>query len=43
VLARRVMDRAYVLRWSWAVLPLGLLAAWGVCSVGWAADRFAGV
>lgn len=41
VLARRVMDRRYVLRWSWAVLPLGLLATWGVLSSGWAADRFA--
>jgi O-antigen ligase len=40
VLARRVMDREYVLRWSWAVLPLGLLAVWGVMSAGWAADRF---
>src|SRR4051812_23476157 len=35
VLARRVSDREYVLRWSWAVLPLGLLAAWGVLSMGW--------
>ena len=41
VLARRVSDREYVLRWSWAVLPMGLLAAWGVLSTSWAADKFA--
>jgi O-antigen ligase len=41
VLGRRVSDREYVLRWSWAALPLGLLAVWGVLSTAWAADRFA--
>src|SRR4051812_2374075 len=41
VLSRRVSDRQYVLRGSWSVLPLGLLAAWGVLSATWAADRFA--
>lgn len=40
VLARRVMDREYVLRWSWAVAPLALLAAWGTLSLFWAGDRF---
>jgi O-antigen ligase len=40
VLARRVSDRTYVLRWSWSVLPLGLLALTGVASTLWAADRF---
>ena len=41
VLARRVMDRGYVLRWSWAVAPMALLAGWGVLSVFWSADKFA--
>src|SRR5512133_76968 len=40
VLARRVSDRTYVLRWSWAWLPLGLLAGWGLLSLGWSADKF---
>jgi O-antigen ligase len=41
VLARRVMDREYVLRWSWAVVPMGLLAGWSLLSVFWSADQFA--
>src|SRR3954453_15568451 len=41
VLSRRGMGRQYVLRWAWSVLPLGLLAGWGVLSTTWAADRFA--
>src|SRR4051794_11544444 len=40
VLARRVSDRAYVLRWSWSVLPMGLLALMGVASTFWASNKF---
>jgi O-antigen ligase len=40
VLARRLSDRTYVLRWSWAWLPLGVLAAWGLLSIAWSADKF---
>lgn len=40
VFTRRVMDRQYVLRWSWAVAPLAALSMWGVLSTFWASDKF---
>ncbi|MDB5320470.1 MAG: lipid core-O-antigen ligase-like enyme [Phycisphaerales bacterium] len=40
VLARRVSDRAYVLRWSWSILAMGLLAVMGVASTLWASNKF---
>lgn len=43
VLARRVFDRAYALRASWAAAVMGLLAAWALFSTFWAGDRFAAV
>lgn len=40
VLARRVIDRRFVLRWSWAASFMLLLGVWAVLSTLWAADRF---
>ena len=40
VLARRVSDREYVLRWSWSVAGLGLLAVLGLMSTLWASNKF---
>ena len=41
VLARRVLDRTYIVRLSWSHLPMALLAGWMALSVTWSADRFA--
>ena len=41
VLARRVVDRNYILRLSWSHLLLALLASWTLASVAWSADKFA--
>ncbi len=41
VLIRWGLDRDYALRWHWSLMPLAALAAWGACSVTWAADQFA--
>jgi O-antigen ligase/tetratricopeptide (TPR) repeat protein len=41
VLARRVFDRNYVIRWSWSHVFMGVLALWMALSVAWAGDRFA--
>ena len=40
VLARRVSDREYVLRWSWSIAAMGLLAMMGVASTLWASNKF---
>src|SRR5258706_3873012 len=40
VLARRVSDREYVLRWSWSIAAMGLLAVMGVASTLWASNKF---
>ncbi|MGH7214007.1 MAG: hypothetical protein ACREIT_04520, partial [Tepidisphaeraceae bacterium] len=40
VLARRLIDKTYVLRWSWSIVPLIALAAWALLSTAWSADRF---
>lgn len=41
VLARRALDRTYVIRLAWSHLAMGLLGIWTVLSTLWAADRFA--
>jgi O-antigen ligase/tetratricopeptide (TPR) repeat protein len=41
VLLRRVIDPTYRLRPAWSQLWLALLAAWGMASFFWSADRFA--
>jgi len=43
VLGRRVIDRDYVLRFSWSAVPMGLLAVWTAASVIWADDKFSAV
>ena len=40
VLVRRVMDRTYVVRWTWSCVLVALLAIWAVASVAWSTDRF---
>ena len=41
VLARRLLDHTFSLRWRWSFAPLALLGAWTVASTLWAGDRFA--
>ncbi|HLL90870.1 MAG TPA: O-antigen ligase family protein, partial [Tepidisphaeraceae bacterium] len=41
VLLRRALDRSFALRFTWAFVPMALLAAWTVLSSTWAGDRFA--
>lgn len=41
VLARRAMDRQYILRVSWSLVPLAALVIWGMISLAWSADKFA--
>ncbi len=43
VLARRLFDRTFTLRWSWACIPALLLGLWAIISVAWSADRFAAI
>src|SRR3954454_20950387 len=40
VLVRRVLERAYLLRWSWSHVLFGLLALWAVLSPLWATNKF---
>jgi hypothetical protein len=40
ILARRVVDREYALRFTWAHVAFGLLAVWTLLSVAWAGDRW---
>src|SRR5689334_979356 len=40
VLLRRVLDRTYVLRWSWSHVLFGALAVWAVLSPLWSANKF---
>src|SRR5438046_2249134 len=40
VLLRRVLDKTYIVRFTWAEALLGLLALWAVCSTIWASDPF---
>jgi O-antigen ligase len=41
VLARRAVDRNYVLRWSWSQVLLLPLIGWMALSIRWADDKFA--
>jgi tetratricopeptide (TPR) repeat protein len=41
VLARRLLDRTYLLRFAWTFVPMSLLAFWTVLSTVWAGDKFA--
>jgi len=41
ILLRRIIDKKYVLRWSWSHVLMGLLGIWAVISRSWAADKFA--
>ena len=41
VLARRVVDSDYRLRFGWSLTPLAGLAVWTIASVAWSGDRFA--
>src|SRR5690606_19721795 len=41
VLVRRLVDRTYVLRWSWSAGALLALSAFAMLSTIWATDRFA--
>jgi O-antigen ligase len=41
VLARRLSDRAYVLRGAWSAVLLAGVAAWALASGLWAADKYA--
>mgnify|MGYP000055982870 FL=1 len=41
VLARRLLDRSYVVRFAWSHGLLLALAAWGLLAVAWSTDRFA--
>lgn len=41
VLARRVFDANFQLRFAWSFVPMFLLAIWTMLSVLWASDRFA--
>ena len=43
VLARRVIDPTFRLRFGWSFVPMALLATWALASVFWAADKFAAV
>ena len=43
IFARRTLDAAYVLRFSWPATLLAAIAALGWCSTLWAADRFAAI
>jgi O-antigen ligase len=41
VVLRRVLDREYVLRWTWSHVLLAAFALWGCLSPLWAGDAFA--
>lgn len=43
VLARRVFDREYVLRWNWSHIFAAGLSLWMALSVTWATDRYAAI
>jgi O-antigen ligase len=40
VLLRLLIDRQYIVRWTWSQLFFGGLALWAACSVAWASDKF---
>jgi tetratricopeptide (TPR) repeat protein len=41
VLARRIVDRGYNLKFAWSHLAMLLLGAWTLTSILWASDKFA--
>jgi hypothetical protein len=43
VLARRLVDPAFSLRFAWSYVPMFLLAGWTLMSVLWSSDRFAAI
>lgn len=43
VLLRRMLDRTYVLRWSWSMVLAGAFGLWTFLSFAWASDRFAAI
>lgn len=43
VLARRLVDPAFTLRFAWSSVPMFALAVWTLVSVAWSSDRFAAV
>ncbi len=40
LLLRRLVDRQYIVRWTWSQLFFAGIALWSACSVAWATDRF---
>lgn len=43
VLARRLVDPAFTLRFDWSAVPMFALAGWTLVSVAWSSDRFAAI
>jgi O-antigen ligase len=43
VLARRLVDPDFALRFAWSTVPMFALAAWTLVSVAWSSDRFAAI
>jgi hypothetical protein len=41
ILARRLVDSTYIIRWGWTHVLTGLLGAWVALSTIWADDKFA--